>query len=218
LAISGNTSAVLARFSIKKRRFIFRAGISALAPPHAAQWDSQKNEKPLDLDGTARCARLESRLMIEPNHPPLRIDLLITSLIAGMGLVLSIFNTIQAYRDRHPKLRVRLSFGFLTYDSPPRLSDQKFIINADNPSPRNVTLVALSIPLPKKRSLALIHLDGQRQMPVDLGPGSSAQFWIDSDELESQTIKAGMKQHGKFRVIARDALGNEHRSSKKSLK
>jgi hypothetical protein len=54
-------------------------------------------------------------------------------------------------------------------------------------------------------------------MPVVLTPGMSTQLWMDADELERETIKAGIGHHGKFRVMARDGLGNEYLSNTASF-
>lgn len=141
---------------------------------------------------------------------------IVTSAVAAIGLGLSIYNTIQARRDKRPKLRIHVSFGFLTYG--PRLSDQKIFFEVGNAWDQSVTLASMCIPLPAKRSMAFFQLDGERQMPVVLTPGMSTRFWLNSDELEAETIKAGIGRHEEFRVMARDALGNEYLSNSVSFK
>jgi hypothetical protein len=141
---------------------------------------------------------------------------IVTSNVAATGLGLSIYNTIQARRDTRPKLRVNVSFGFLTYG--PELSDQKIFFEVGNPWDQSVTLASTCIPLPGKGSMAFLQLDGERQMPVVLTPGMSTRFWLNSAELEAETIKAGIGRHGKFQVMARDALGDEYLSNEVSFK
>jgi hypothetical protein len=141
---------------------------------------------------------------------------IITSTAAAIGLGLSIYNTIQARRDKRPKLRVHVSFGFLTYG--PELSDQKILVEVGNAWDQPVTLASICIPLPGKRSLAFLHLDGEKQMPVLLTPGTSTRFWLNSDELKPETVKAGIRRHQKFWVMVRDALGNEYLSNSISFK
>jgi hypothetical protein len=141
---------------------------------------------------------------------------LVTPAVAAIGLGLSIYNTVQARRDRRPKLRIRVSFGFLT--DGPELSDQKILFEVGNAWNQSVTLASMCIPLPGKRSLTFFQLDGERQMPVVLTPGISTRFWLNSDQLEAETIKAGVGRHEKFRVMARDALGNEYLSNSTSFK
>jgi hypothetical protein len=141
---------------------------------------------------------------------------IVTSAVAAIGLGLSIYNTIQARRDKRPKLRIHVSFGFLTYG--PRLSDQKIFFEIGNAWDQSVTLASMCIPLPGKRSMAFFQLDGERPMPVVLTPGMSTRFWLNSDELEAETIKAGIGRHEEFRVMARDALGNEYLSNSVSFK
>lgn len=144
------------------------------------------------------------------------IQEIVTSAAAAIGLGLSIYNTIQARRDKRPKLRIHASFGFLTYG--PELSDQKILFDVGNAWDQPVTLVSLCIPLSGGRSIAFLHLDGERQMPVLLTPGTSTRFWVDSVELEAETIRAGISRHQKFQVMARDALGNDYLSNSISFK
>jgi hypothetical protein len=150
--------------------------------------------------------------------PPtmLRLELIITSAVAVTGLALSVYNTVQARQDKRPKLRVNVSFGFLTFGR--ELSDQKIIFEVGNPWNQNVTLASLLIPLPNKKSLIFFDLEGQNKMPHVLAPGTSTRFWIDSGQLEADTIKGGIRHHGKFEVVACDALGNKYRSNPISFK
>jgi hypothetical protein len=141
---------------------------------------------------------------------------IVTATVAVSGLLLSIYNTIQANRDKRPRLRVHLSFGFLTYG--PQLSDQKVFIEVGNPWTASITVTSLHIPLPDKKSMVLLNLDGEKKMPVELLPGTSARLWIGAEELKTETIKASLPPPTKFKVIASDALGNHHSSNKVSFK
>jgi hypothetical protein len=141
---------------------------------------------------------------------------IVTVVVAALGLVLSIYNAIQARRDKRPRLRVHVSFGFLTFG--PQLSDQKIFFEVGNPWHQTITLVRMCIPLPSKGSLAFFQLEGDRQMPVVLTPGTSARFWLNSDQLHAKTVEAGIGHHEKFQVLACDALGNEYLSNKVSFK
>src|ERR1700691_870275 len=136
---------------------------------------------------------------------------IVTSAAAAIGLGLSIYNTIQARRDKRPKLRIHVSFGFLSHG--PELSDQKILFEVGNARDQSITLASMCIPLSGKRSMAFLQLDGERTMPVLLTPGTSTRFWLNSNELEAETIRAGIRRHQKFRVMARDALGNEYLSN-----
>jgi len=144
------------------------------------------------------------------------IQEIVTSAVAATGLGLSIYNTVQARRDKHPKLRVHVSFGFLTFG--PELSDQKIFFEVGNPWNRTITLARMYVPLLDKRSVALFRLDGEHQMPVALTPGMSTRFWLNSDQFKAEIIKAGIGQEEKFRVMACDALQNEYRSNAVSFK
>ena len=68
---------------------------------------------------------------------------IITSAAAAVGLGLSIYNTIQARRDKRPKLRVQVSFGFLGYG--PELSDEKIFFEVGNSWEHPVTLASMCI-------------------------------------------------------------------------
>jgi hypothetical protein len=114
-----------------------------------------------------------------------KIELILTSAVAVTGLGLSVYNTIEARRDKHPKLRVNVSFGFLAFGR--ELSDQKVFFEVGNPWNQSITLASLSIPLPNKGSLAFFDLEGQNKMSFALPPGMSTRFWINSNELEAET-------------------------------
>ena len=161
----------------------------------------------MEQDGGGKKQATSRMLTIEP---------IVTSTIAILGLGLSIYNTMQARRDKRPQLRVRVTFGFLTFG--PQLSDEKIFFDVGNPWNQSITVVSLLIPLPDKRSIAFLELEGQNQMPVTLAPGISTQFWFNLDQLAAETFKAGINRHRKFRVMARDALGNEYLSNPVSLK
>lgn len=136
--------------------------------------------------------------------------------VATVGLGLSVYNTIQARRDKRPALQVKVSFGFLVYG--PELSDQKIFFEVGNAWNQSITLASLSIPLPDKQTMAFFRLDGDNQMPVVVSPGMSTRYWLDARQVEAETIKAGIPPHSTFRVMARDALGNEYLSNKVSFK
>ena len=99
-----------------------------------------------------------------------------------------------------------------------QLSDQQIFFEVGNPSIQSITLSSMCIPLPDKRTMAFIHLDGEKPMPVLLAPGQATRFWMDCDALERNTIRAGIGRHAKFRVMARDALGNKYVSDALSIK
>jgi hypothetical protein len=144
------------------------------------------------------------------------INEFLTPVMAVAGLGLSIYNTVQARRDKHPRLKVHVSFGFLVYG--PELSDQKIFFEVGNPWTQTVTVSSLVIPLPDRRTIVFPHLEGAQPMPVALNPGGSTRFGLNSDQLEADTIRAGIGPHEKFRVMARDAIGNEYLSNAVSFK
>lgn len=140
----------------------------------------------------------------------------VTAVVAVIGLVLSVYNTVQARRDKRPKLKVRAYFGFVGLG--PAVSDYKIFFDVGNGWNQTITLISICIPFPDKRSMAFPSLEGTQHMPVALSPGSSTLFWHSSDNLEGQMVKEGIGPHEKFRVMARDALGNEYLSNSVSFK
>jgi hypothetical protein len=118
---------------------------------------------------------------------------LFTLTLATIGAGLTIYNTIWARRDKRPALRIKVCFGCLGLG--PKLSDLKVFFEIGNAWNQSITLAGLSIPLPGKRTLALVHLDGEKQMPVVLTPGVSTRYWLNADQLEAETIKAGTTPH-----------------------
>jgi hypothetical protein len=139
------------------------------------------------------------------------IQEILTPVVASIGLGLSIYNTVQARKDKRPKLRVHIGFGCIGYGS--ELSDQKVLFDVGNGWNQTITLTSMCIPLPDKRQLALIRLEGEQQIPVALAPGSSTRFWFNADQLQAWTTSAGIRHDEKFRVMACDALGNEYLSN-----
>src|ERR1019366_6223127 len=117
---------------------------------------------------------------------------IVTSAVAAVGLGLSIYNTVRARRDKQPKLRVHASFGWFTYGPGMGLGDEKIFFNVGNSWDQPVTLASICIPLPGKRSMGFFELEGERQMPVVLTPGTSTRFWLNSDQVEAETIKGGI--------------------------
>jgi hypothetical protein len=111
---------------------------------------------------------------------------------------------------------VNVSFGFLAFG--PELSDQKIFFEVGNAWNQPVTLASICIPLPGNRTMALFRLEGETPMPVALTPGQSTKFWVNSAQLEAETINAGIRRHGKFQIMARDALGNKYLSNWTSFK
>jgi hypothetical protein len=97
-------------------------------------------------------------------------------------------------------------------------SDQKIFFDAGNSWSQPITLVSLCIPLTGKRSMAFVGFEGPNQMPAVLAPGSAVKFWASADDVEGDTITAGIGRHQQFRVMARDALGNEYLSNRISFK
>jgi hypothetical protein len=142
------------------------------------------------------------------------IQEIVTPAVAAIGLGLSIYNTVQARRDKRPLLTVHVSFGVLVFG--PELSDQKIMFDVGNGWEGTVTLASMCI-LSGKRTMAFLQLEGERQMPVALSPGMSTKFWMNCDQLAAETIQAGIARHARFQVMARDALGNEYLSNKVSF-
>jgi hypothetical protein len=65
--------------------------------------------------------------------------------MAALGLSLSVYNTVQARRDKHPRLKVHLAFGFVGFGS--ELSKCKVLIDVGNAGNQSITLASLCIPV-----------------------------------------------------------------------
>lgn len=141
---------------------------------------------------------------------------IVTPIVAACGLGLSIYNTVQARRDKRPKLQVNVSFGFIPLG--PELGDQMIFFEIGNGWSHPITLSSLCIPLSGNRNMALFNMDGEQRLPVALTPGQSTRFWMNAARMEAETIKAGIGRHGKFQVLAQDALGNKYFSKPVSFK
>jgi hypothetical protein len=141
------------------------------------------------------------------------IQEILTPAVAAIGLGLSIYNTVQARRDRRPKLKVHVARGAFTGQA-----DEQVIVEVGNGWSQPITLTSLCVPLPRKLELKFHRMNGDSQLPVVLTPGTSTRFWFDPSAFEAEVIKAGIGAHEKFRVLAGDALGNKYLSNRYSFK
>jgi len=132
----------------------------------------------------------------------------------GVAVVMTVASWFASRRTtsvRDPHLRVKLAFGFLTYDGP-ELSDQMLLFTVANPTDRPLQLTGISIPM-KKANLVFPSLDGERRLPCSVEPGTNLKFWVKLSDVEQILRNRGFTGTMNIRAVASDALGNEYASN-----
>jgi hypothetical protein len=126
-------------------------------------------------------------------------------------------NTPAPLLPRSPALSVNLSFGALTYDGPPYLSDQMLIFTVANPSERPIQLTGIRLPLTNTANMAFPHLGGEKQLPCMIEPGTSSKFWVDLSDVQMSVRSRGYASPLELHAVASDGLGNSYESNSVTL-
>ena len=126
-------------------------------------------------------------------------------------------NTLAPLPPRNPALSVNLSFGALTYDGPPYLSDQMLIFTVANPSERPIQLAGIRLPLKNGASVIFPHLDGEKQLPCMIEQGTSSKFWVNLSDVQMSVRSRGYPSPLDLHAVASDGLGNSYESNSVTL-
>jgi hypothetical protein len=134
----------------------------------------------------------------------------VTVLVAGYGAVLSTYNTYISRKQSRHQIKVKISFGWLTYG--PNLGDDMVMTEASNPGHRAVTLTSVGFLLPDGRQLVLTFAQGSASLPHHLSEGTSITHWIPLIDLKRSIHEAKFAGKVKLRAFYNDAVGARHLS------
>ncbi|MGB9845867.1 MAG: hypothetical protein ACPLF9_08930 [Methanothermobacter tenebrarum] len=135
----------------------------------------------------------------------------IIAAVAVYGACLSTYTLcVQIIRNR-PKVKVKISQGFLT-SSMGRLSASMLFLSASNLGQKTVTLSSFGIRIPYNKQLIIPNPEGDVRFPHELLPGKSCQIWIEVSEIVETLKSEGFS--GKINLIGfyRDQTDRTYRS------
>jgi hypothetical protein len=132
-----------------------------------------------------------------------------TVAVALYGAILSTYNLIAARRDRAHRLKVSLKWGIAAPGPEP---ETMFILEANNPRGRPVTVTGCAISLPNGKSLVIPRPFGSVQLPCELAEGKNCTLLFPLRDVVRALVQEGFTGRVALRAEFRDALGNEYRS------
>lgn len=130
----------------------------------------------------------------------------ITLFVAIYGSVLSTYLAYMQRRDRKPKVKVKVSYGFLTSGS--RISDTHILVEAANIGDKPVTVSSSSLELPDGSQVINFTNNSTSNLPSELTHGKNITFWYDVKPLASELYKRGYRSTIKIRARICDQASN----------
>jgi len=137
---------------------------------------------------------------------------IITALVAVSGLLLSIYNFYVSRRDKQPRLVAKIANGFLAYG--PELSEFMLLLEIANPGKIPVKISTVEIAWKKQSLVFIMGIKGTREIPFELAPGDSANFWTPMDGIVETLREQGCKGTATIRARFKSAVGDEYLSKK----
>ena len=136
----------------------------------------------------------------------------ITAVVAVYGAGLSTYVFLVERRDKKRRLKVGVSYGFLTFG--PSLSDQMIFLEAVNTGSRPVFLDAPYLLLPDNKTIVFPTSSGDVNFPHELHAGRSCKIWVPLNELSAALIREGYGSDVQLAACYRDQMGTRFRSKK----
>jgi hypothetical protein len=133
------------------------------------------------------------------------------AVVAVAGLILSVYNRFESWKEKRRHLTVKISNGFLTY-SRGELSPLLLIVTIRNPGNRAVTINTPHLTLPSNNSISL--MEGQVRCPYELEDGKECLFWVEMSSLKTTLIDHGYKKTVKIKAQLQDGAGKYYYSNK----
>lgn len=146
----------------------------------------------------------------------MNIAQIIITVAAIWGAGLSTYTLINNRTKDKPKIKAKLTFGFLT--SGPQLSSQMLFLEAANIGNRIVTLSSCGLRLPPrgKRVMIFVKPGGGEELPCEVAPGKNLTVWVEESEIAQDLKSNGFNNTVKISGFYKDAIGNSYTS--KSVK
>ncbi len=130
---------------------------------------------------------------------------IITAIVAVYGAALSTFSFVSQRIEKRRVVVVNLAIGQLTQGQ--KVIQQALFMSAANPGTPTVTLTALSLLLPNKRSLVFQHVQSDVRFPYELLAGQKCTVWFSLKEVSSALNDEGYQGKVKLIAVFHDALG-----------
>ena len=144
---------------------------------------------------------------------------IIIALAAIWGAGLSSYIAIRNFGKEKPRIKVKLSNGFLVSDnyqsSPPMI-----FLEAANIGTFDITLSSCGLKLPSKNMpfMVFVRPGCHQGLPYELIPGKNFLVWMEKsdiiNELKSHNFKSSIKISG----VYKDAVGNSYTSKSLNYK
>jgi len=144
---------------------------------------------------------------------------IIIALAAIWGAGLSSYIAIRNFGKEKPRIKVKLSNGFLVSDNH-QLSPPMIFLEAANIGTFDITLSSCGLKLPSKNMPFMYFTEpgGPQKLPYELGPRKNFRAWMKRsdiiNDLQSHNFKATIKISGIFE----DAVGNSYTSKTLNFK
>lgn len=142
---------------------------------------------------------------------------IIIALAAMWGAVLSSYIAIRNFRKDNPRVKVKLSGGFLVFDTHPS-SPPMIFLEAANIRTFDITLSSCGLKLPSKKIMYFTEPGGTQELPYELDPRKNFRVLMKKshiiNELKSYNFKGTIKISGFFE----DAVGNSYTSKTLNFK
>jgi hypothetical protein len=142
--------------------------------------------------------------------PSLPWTTIVTAAVAIYGAALSTYNLIVNHREKSRRVKVRISWGFLTYG--PQLSSTMLFITVANPGTRPVTLTSVGLLLPDGKQMFFPPADANQSLPFDLTEGKSFQAWAPMKGIALELRRIGFSERAKVVGFCLDTLDVRHTS------
>lgn len=136
----------------------------------------------------------------------------VIALVALAGLAISIYNLIERRNDRKPKIKVRITTGYLSYQT--HSSEFMLLINFANFGEKSIFVNSFYARYKKKMNLVFTKLDGIVKLPCEIESGRSVDYWYPYNDLILNLEKVGLKGKKRIKFVCTDVLGNEYKSTK----
>lgn len=133
-------------------------------------------------------------------------------LLALYGAGLSTWLAVVQRRDKHPRVKVKATYGFLTAGS--QLSEQQVLIEIANIGEKPITISSGGLLLPNKVTL----MGGMRSenttapLPHELNHGKSFTMWFDLRQVEMALAQSGFPPGSEIRAKFCDQTSNVYLS------
>lgn len=136
---------------------------------------------------------------------------IVTAVVAVYGAALGTYNLIVRVRERHPRIKVRISMGFLGY-AIGGTSETMIFLEATNPGRTTITLNPPFFRLPNRQQIVFPNPQSNVSFPYELLPGKNCQIWVEAKEFARTLQESGYSRKVKLIGLCRDQVGTLYKS------